>query len=95
MTELVDALEARGFETIASDLPGTWSTDGEWTVTVQTRPVHGGPLNDHCHRVLVYESPPWEIGIDTELAARTTDMSRASAIRVALDRAGYPLDDRQ
>lgn len=92
MTELVDGLEARGFEAIASDLPGDWSTDGEWTVTVQTRPVHGGPLDDRCHRVLVYAVPPRDVGVDTELAAEATDMSKASAIRAALDRAGYPLD---
>lgn len=92
MTELVDPLASRGFETIASDLPGTWSTDGEWTVAIQTRPIHGGPLDDDCHRVLVYEAAPWAVGIDTELAGRTTDVSREAAIHLALERAGYPLN---
>lgn len=94
MTETVDPLEGPAFEAIVTDLPGEWSTDGKWTVAVQTRPVHGGPLNDHCHRVLVYEAPPREIGIDAELAARTTAMSRAAAIRRALNKAGYPVDAR-
>lgn len=93
MSEAVDVLKSKDFEAIATDLPGEWSTDGEWTVAVQTRPVHGGPLNDYCHHVLVYEVPPRDIGIDAELAAQTTAMSNGSAILKALDEAGYPIDD--
>lgn len=93
MAETVAGLDGTAFDAIATDLPGEWSTDGEWTIAVRTRPVHGGPMNDDCHRVLVYEAPPERIGIDTDLAARTTAMSRAAAIRRALDQAGYPAVD--
>lgn len=93
MTDEVTLLKEKDFEAVTTDLPGEWSSDGDWTVAVQTRPIHGGPLNDHCHHVLVYEARPWDIAIGTELAARKTAMSNESAIRSALDEAGYPIDD--
>lgn len=93
MTEALEVLEEMDFEPVATDLPGEWSTDGEWTVAIQTHPVHGGPMDELCHRVLVYEASVREIDIDTVLAAQKTDTSIKSAIRGALARAGYPLND--
>lgn len=84
-------LEAMGFETVPTDLPGEWATDGEWTVAIQTRPVHGGPLDDVCHQVFVYATPASNVGIDSALAGQATTTSVESALRAALSRADYPL----
>ena len=91
MTDGVAVLEKTGFEAIGTDLPGEWATDGEWTVAIQTRPVHGGPVDELCHRVLVYEGPARAIDLDTDLAAEATDLSIEAATRSALVRAGYPV----
>lgn len=93
MTDGVATLAATGFEAVATDLPGEWSTDGEWTLAVQTRPVHGGPVDQRCHRVLVYEGPAGEIDLRADLAAEATDTSMAAATRSALRRAGHPAAD--
>ena len=91
MTEAAGLLENAGFEDVPTDLPGTWATDDEWTVVIQTRPVHGGPVEQLCHRVLVYEGPPPEINHGTPLAGEATATSIESATRDALWRAGYPV----
>lgn len=91
MTDGVAVLEKSGFEAITTELPGQWATDGEWTVAILTRPIHGGPVDELCHRVLVYEGSARAIDLDTELAAEATDTSVEAATRSALMRAGYPV----
>lgn len=91
MTNDVSVLRQSGFEAISSDLPGGWATDGTWTVAIQTRPIHGGPVDERCHRVLVYEDSAGAIGLDTDLAAEPTDTSIEASTRTALMRAGYPV----
>lgn len=92
MTDPLDVLGAKGFDVIETDLPGAWSTDGEWTVAVLTRPIHGGPIGDRCHRVLVYANPPRRIGTEAELAGEATAVSTETAVRKALSAAGYPVE---
>lgn len=89
MSELADVLQEQGFDAVETDLPGGWSTDGDWTVVVQTKPRLGGGLSDYTHTVYVYEAPAWGVGVGTPLAGRTTDSSNELAIRRALDEAGY------
>ena len=91
VTDGVAVLEQSGFEAVATDLPGEWATDGEWTVAIQTRPVHGGPVEELCHRVCVYEGPAGDVDLETALAAEATATSLATATRRALGRAGYPV----
>lgn len=91
MTENVVVLEMQGFEPVTTDLPGAWATDGDWTVAVLTRPIHGGPVAERCHRVLVYEGSSRNVDVDSSVAAEATDTSIESATRTALLRAGYPV----
>lgn len=91
MIDGVSVLRRSGFESIPTDLPGEWATDGTWTVAIQTRPIHGGPVDEHCHRVLVYADSARGIGLDTDLAAEATETSIEAATRSALLRAGYPV----
>ena len=91
MTDDVAVLAEEGFEAVATDLPGGWSTDGDWTVAILSRPVHGGPVDETCHRVLVYEASSRAVDVDTGVAAEATDTSLEAAARTALLRAGYPV----
>lgn len=91
MTDGAMILEKEGFEAVPAELPGTWATDDEWTVAIQTRPVHGGPVEQLCYRVFVYEGPPPDIHLGTTLAGEATAISIESATRDALWRAGYPV----
>ena len=88
MTDEVSVLQQSGFKTITTDLPGEWATDGSWTVAIQTRPIHGGPVDELCHQVLVYEGPARAIDLLTDVAAEATDTSIEAATRRALLRAG-------
>lgn len=92
MASMADGVAILGdmdFEVVPTDLPGAWATDGEWTVAIHTRPVDGGPVADECHRVLVYETPASDVGVDTALAGESTSTAVESALRSALSRAEY------
>lgn len=91
MIDGISVLRRSGFKTIPTALPGEWATDGTWTVAIQTRPIHGGPVDERCHQVSVYEGSAEAIDLDTDLAAEATDTSREVATRNALLRAGYPV----
>lgn len=91
MIDGVSVLRRSGFESIPTALPGEWATDGMWTVVIQTRPIHGGPVDERCHRVSVYEDSAGAVGLDTDLAAEATDTSIEASTRTALLRAGYPV----
>lgn len=91
MNDGVSVLRRSGFEAITTELPDEWATDGAWTIAIQTRPIRGGPVDERCHRVLVYEEPARGIDLDTDLAAEATETSIEAATRSALLRAGYPV----
>lgn len=93
MTDGHAALEDGAFERVTTDLPGEWATDGAWAVSVRTQPVHGGPVDERCHQVIVYEASPRDVDVDTVRAAQRTATSLESAVRGALARAGHPRSD--
>lgn len=87
---LVGVLQAQGFEPFDTDLPGGWSTDGEWTVIVDTKQTTSLDPADLHHTVLVYDYAPSAGILTAPVAGRATDTSTELAIRRALDDAGYP-----
>jgi len=89
---LVDPLADRGFHTVAdAGLPGGWSTDGEWTVCVETRQRGGGMGSRSTlqHEVSVFDCEAGLISIDSEPAGVAVDTSCGAAIRRALEAAGF------
>jgi len=89
---LIDPLADRGFRAVErAGLPGGWSTDGEWTVCVQT-PQSGGGMGARStlqHEVRVYDHPAGLISIDSDPVAEAVDTAGAAAIRRALEAAGF------
>lgn len=85
--ELVDVLQEHGYEPVETELPGGWSTDGEWTVCVKTDHMAGGRMNDYVHTAIVYNAPAEDVDVATERLAWEQDTSSELAIRRALDHA--------
>jgi hypothetical protein len=75
-------LPGHGFESIETELPGGWWTDGDRSICVLTR---WRPHADRRHyRVLVFDVPAAEVSLSAPRLATATHTSQAVAVREAL-----------